>query len=85
MTRRSAAFAVFGTAVATVAVPVFAKEELTEEEKAFIEYQKEKMQKKIEASKNNYRKTNDLVKQRKDTADYSCLDRDCSEKAEEKK
>lgn len=85
MTRRSAALAVFGSAVATVAAPAFAKEELTEEEKAFIEYQKEKMRKKIEASKQNYRKTNDLVKQRKDTTDYSCLDRDCSEKAEEKK
>lgn len=54
---------------------------MTAEEKEFLEYQKEKMKKKIEASKANYRKTNDLVKQRKDTADYSCLDRDCSETA----
>ena len=72
VTRRSAAMAVIGSAFA-VATPAFAKEELTEEEKAYIEFQKEKMRKKIEASKKNYRTTNDLVKERKQTVNYTCL------------
>eukprot|EP00533_Pseudo-nitzschia_delicatissima_P016617 CAMPEP_0197282578 /NCGR_PEP_ID=MMETSP1432-20130617/24380_1 /TAXON_ID=44447 /ORGANISM="Pseudo-nitzschia delicatissima, Strain UNC1205" /LENGTH=127 /DNA_ID=CAMNT_0042749533 /DNA_START=23 /DNA_END=406 /DNA_ORIENTATION=- len=72
MTRRSAVMAVIGSAFA-VATPAFAKEELTDEEKDFIEFQKEKMRKKIEASKKSYRTTDDLVKQRKDTTNYTCL------------
>jgi hypothetical protein len=77
MTRRSAALAVIGSAF-VVAAPAFAKEELSPEEKEAIAVAKERMRKKIEDSKKSYRKTSDLVKERKDTTDYSCLDKDCS-------
>ena len=80
LSRRSAALALIGTTIASTAVaPAFAKDDLTPEEKEFIEYQKEKMRKKIEASKKNYRKTNDLVDMRKKTTDYSCLDKQCND------
>ena len=84
MTRRSAVMAVIGSAFAVV-TPVFAKEELTDEEKDFIEFQKEKMRKKIEASKKSYRTTDDLVKQRKDTTNYTCLLECPDEQKDEKK
>ena len=79
MTRRSAALTAIGSAFATAVIApgmAFA-EELTPEEKAAIARAKENMKKKIEASKKSYRKTNDLVKQRKETTDYSCLDKAC--------
>ena len=72
MTRRSATLAVIGSAFA-VATPAFAKEQKTPEEIAYIEQQKEKMRKKIEASKKSYRTTNDLVKDRKQNVNYTCL------------
>lgn len=71
MTRRSATLAVIGSAFA--AAPAFAKEQKTPEEIAYIEAQKEKMRKKIEASKKSYRTTNDLVKDRKQNVNYTCL------------
>eukprot|EP00535_Pseudo-nitzschia_heimii_P006325 CAMPEP_0197189160 /NCGR_PEP_ID=MMETSP1423-20130617/19270_1 /TAXON_ID=476441 /ORGANISM="Pseudo-nitzschia heimii, Strain UNC1101" /LENGTH=81 /DNA_ID=CAMNT_0042641201 /DNA_START=215 /DNA_END=460 /DNA_ORIENTATION=- len=80
MTRRSAAAAVFGSAFAVAAAPAFADDK-TPEEKAYIEAQKEKMRKKIDASKKSYRTTNDLVKERKTSTDYSCLDRECAKDA----
>ena len=77
MTRRSATMAVIGSVFA-VAAPAFAKEEQSPEVKEAIALAKERMKKKIEDSKKSYRKTSDLVKERKDTTDYSCLDKDCS-------
>ena len=83
MTRRSAALVTIGSAfsfaVTVAAAPAFAaaKEEISSEEKEAIAIAnvaaKERMRKKIEDSKKNYRKTSDLVKERKDTTDYSCL------------
>jgi hypothetical protein len=73
--------AVVGSVFA-VAAPAFAKEEQSPEEKEAIAAAKERMRKKIEDSKKSYRKTSDLVKERKDTTDYSCLDKDCNGNAE---
>ena len=75
MTRRSAAtaFAVMGSAVLVAAAPAVAKEEQSQEEKEAIAQAKERMRQKIAASKKNYRKTADLVQDRKETTDYSCL------------
>ena len=66
MTRRSAGLALIGSTFA-IAAPAIAKEERSPEEIAAIEAQKAKMRKKIEDSKKSYRKTNDLVKERKET------------------
>jgi hypothetical protein len=42
-------------------------------EAAKAEAAKERMRQRIAASKTNYRKPTDLVKERKDTTDYSCV------------
>ena len=76
VTRRSAiGSAIAVCAAATISAPgrVLAAEELSADEKAAAEAAREKMRQRIEASKKNYRKGADLVKQRKETTDYSCV------------
>ena len=46
---------------------------VTDTEKKDAEAAKERMRQRIADSKSNYRKSSDLVKQRKDTTDYSCV------------
>jgi len=82
VTRRSAAFSVLscvfavpGLALATdeSAAPVAIQEDVLESEAAKVEATKERMRQRIAESKKSFRKPTDLVKQRKDTTDYSCV------------
>jgi len=86
VTRRSAAFSVLscvfaipGLALAAdelnvpVPVAVVAQEDVLESEAAKAEAAKERMRQRIAESKKSFRKPTDLVKQRKDTTDYSCV------------
>ena len=73
VTRRSAALSLIGSVLATgVFTPglVFAA---TDDNDAAAAAAKERMRQKIADSKKNYRKSTDLVQQRKDTTDYSCV------------
>jgi len=72
VTRRSAAFAMVGSVFLAPGL-AFAADEVTEAQKAAAEAAKERMRQKIAESKKNYRKTSDLVKERKETTDYSCV------------
>mmetsp|Transcript_27283 Transcript_27283/g.58384 ORF Transcript_27283/g.58384 Transcript_27283/m.58384 type:complete len:134 (-) Transcript_27283:328-729(-) len=72
VTRRSAAIAVIGSALAVPGL-AFAANDQTEAEKAAAEAARERMRQRIAESKKNYRKGSDLVKQRKETTDYSCV------------
>mmetsp|Transcript_46171 Transcript_46171/g.53398 ORF Transcript_46171/g.53398 Transcript_46171/m.53398 type:complete len:163 (+) Transcript_46171:68-556(+) len=58
-----------GVAVATFLSP----DAQADKEAAEVAARKELMRERIAASKKNYRKSTDLVKQRKDTTDYSCV------------
>mmetsp|Transcript_24787 Transcript_24787/g.59793 ORF Transcript_24787/g.59793 Transcript_24787/m.59793 type:complete len:175 (+) Transcript_24787:63-587(+) len=69
--RRSAAVSIIGLAFATPA-SVLADEPAASDADA-PEEAKERMRKRIAESKKNYRKPTDLVKERKDTTDYSCV------------
>mmetsp|Transcript_10978 Transcript_10978/g.25980 ORF Transcript_10978/g.25980 Transcript_10978/m.25980 type:complete len:127 (+) Transcript_10978:94-474(+) len=84
VTRRSAAFAVMG-AIFVAPGLASAADELTDAQKAAAEAAKERMRQKIAESKKNYRKASDLVKQRKETTDYSCVADTGSPCPEEKK
>lgn len=77
LTRRSAAFAMM-IGSAFVATPAFAVEDVADDvaaaQKAAAEAAKERMRQKIADSKKNYRSTAELVKDRKETTDYSCVE-----------
>lgn len=84
VTRRSAAFSVIGCVFAApglalaadelnVAAAAATQEDVLESEAAKVEAAKERMRQRIAESKKSYRKPTDLVKQRKDTTDYSCV------------
>ena len=69
-TRRSAAFAILNSAFAVPSLALAIDEAETEADAVAA---KERMRQRIADSKNKYRKSSDLVKQRKDTTDYSCV------------
>lgn len=73
-TRRSAAFAILNSAFAvpSLALAIDAVQSEAETEADAVAA-KERMRQRIADSKNKYRKSSDLVKQRKDTTDYSCV------------
>jgi len=78
LTRRSAAISVLGCMFAVpgaaLAASVGDEEPLDAAQKAAAaEAAKERMRQRIAESKTIYRKPTDLVKQRKDTTDYSCV------------
>ena len=56
-----------------LALAAAADEPTAAAEKEAAEAAKERMKQRIAESKKNYRKSTDLVKQRKDTTDYSCV------------
>jgi histidine ammonia-lyase len=76
VTRRAAALSLIGSVLATgVITPglVFATTDDNDAEAAAAAAAKERMRQRIADSKKNYRKSTDLVQQRKDTTDYSCV------------
>ena len=76
VTRRSAAFAIMGS-VFIIPTSAHAIDEVTDtnvaEKEDADKAAKERLRQRIADSKSNYRKSSDLVKQRKDTTDYSCV------------
>lgn len=72
VTRRSAAFTIMSS-VFVIPASSRAIDEATDVEKEDAEAAKERMRQRIADSKRKYRKSSDLVKQRKDTTDYSCV------------
>ena len=76
VTRRAAALSLIGSVLATgIVTPgsVFAATVDNDTEAAVAAAAKERMRQRIAESKKNYRKSTDLVQQRKDTTDYSCV------------
>ena len=77
VTRRAAALSLIGSVLATGAITpglVFAATVDNDAEAAAVAAaNKERMRQRIADSKKNYRKSTDLVQQRKDTTDYSCV------------
>ena len=76
VTRRAAALSLIGSVLATgIVTPgsVFAATVDNDTEAAVAAAAKERMRQRIADSKKNYRKSTDLVQQRKDTTDYSCV------------
>ena len=78
VTRRAAALSLIGSVLATGAITpglVFAATVDNDAEAAVAAAAaaKERMRQRIAESKKNYRKSTDLVQQRKDTTDYSCV------------
>ena len=74
VTRRSAAFAMIGSVFVAAPDLAFAADvDDAAAQKAAAEAAKERMRQKIADSKKNYRSTAALVKDRKETTDYSCV------------
>lgn len=76
VTRRAAALSLISSVLATgVITPglVFAATVDNDAEAVAAAAAKERMRQRIADSKKNYRKSTDLVQQRKDTTDYSCV------------
>ena len=74
VTRRAAALSLIGSVLATGAITpglVFAA--TVDNDAGAAAANKERMRQRIADSKKNYRKSTDLVQQRKDTTDYSCV------------
>jgi len=77
VTRRSATFAVLGLVFVSPGVALAdagtgVDDDATQKDAA-VEAAKERMRQRIAASKKNYRKPTDLVKERKENTDYSCV------------
>ena len=85
ISRRSAAFSIFGGMIAAIPtlaraadndddpVPSAAEDESSLSEAARAEAAKERMRRRIAESKKNYRKSADLVQARKENTNYSCV------------